>query len=242
MLDLRSVEKTYADGTKALSGLCLRVERGEIFAMLGKSGCGKTTALRIMAGLERPTHGAAMIAGVAIEEPVESIGLVFQEPRLLPWLDVMENITFGLRRPRHIESRRKAEALLREVHLPGHGAKLPRELSGGQAQRVALARALAAEPQVLLLDEPFSALDAITREQLQSHVLDLQEAHGLTVVLVTHDIEEAALLADRILVMAPPSGGPSTEVVNPLPRPRERDSLAFVQLRARLRALLNGEA
>lgn len=241
MLELRSVGKIYPDGTTALAGLCLRVERGEIVAMLGKSGCGKTTALRIMAGLERPSRGAAMFADRTIEAPVDAIGLVFQEPRLLPWLDVADNVAFGLSKTPRGEGRRKALDLLREVDLPDHAPKLPKDLSGGQAQRVALARALAVEPQVLLLDEPFSALDAITREQLQSHVLDLQAAHGLTVVLVTHDIDEAAVLADRILVLGATPGIAPVEVSNPLPRPRDRDSLGFLQLRARLRAVLNGE-
>jgi sulfonate transport system ATP-binding protein len=222
MLSIESVDKTYPNGTEALARANLGVKEGEIVAVVGGSGCGKSTLLRLAAGLDRASRGRIRLDGETIEAPHPAVGLVFQEPRLLPWLTVAQNIGFGLSdRPRAERARLVAEVLER-VGLADYAARWPRELSGGQAQRVAIARALAPKPKVLLLDEPFSALDAFTRASLQEHVLDLWEAFRPTLVLVTHDVEEAAFLADRVLVMRPRPGRFVAELALGLGRPRER--------------------
>ena len=173
MLELDRVGKVYGNGVRALDGVSLSVGPGEIVAVVGGSGCGKSTLLRAISGLDTPSQGRVVLDGVAINAPHEKIGIIFQEPRLLPWLTVAGNVGFGLEdRPRAEREQRVAEALAR-VGLSDKAAMWPRELSGGQAQRVAIARALVPRPQVLLLDEPFSALDAFTRADLQDHLLDL---------------------------------------------------------------------
>lgn len=222
MLSIESVDKTYPNGTEALARANLGVQEGEIVAVVGGSGCGKSTLLRLAAGLDRVSRGRIRLDGETIEAPHAAVGLVFQEPRLLPWLTVAQNIGFGLSdRPRQERDRRVAEVLER-VGLSDYASRWPRELSGGQAQRVAIARALAPRPKVLLLDEPFSALDAFTRASLQEHLLDLWEAFRPTLVLVTHDVEEAAFLADRVLVMRPRPGRFVAEMELGLTRPRDR--------------------
>ncbi len=197
MLRIDRVGKVYPDGTHALSSIALDVPRGEILVLLGASGCGKTSLLRIIAGLERASTGSVALDGRKIDAPHAEIGLVFQELRLLPWLSVAENVGFGLRGLGRAERDAKVGAILSRVGLAGQRGKLPRDLSGGQQQRVALARALVVKPAVLLLDEPFSALDALTREALQDHLLELWADDGPTIVMVTHEIDEAAALADR---------------------------------------------
>jgi sulfonate transport system ATP-binding protein len=222
MLDVNAVGKVYPNGAHALHRASLDIEAGEIVAVVGGSGCGKSTLLRLVAGLDRPTSGRIRLDGETIEAPHPAVGLVFQEPRLLPWLTVAQNVGFGLAgRPRAERQGLVAEVLER-VGLAEYARSWPRELSGGQAQRVAIARALAPRPKVLLLDEPFSALDAFTRASLQEHVLDLWKALRPTLLLVTHDVEEAAFLADRILVMRPRPGRFSAEIELGLPRPRDR--------------------
>src|SRR5580704_1989356 len=169
MLILDKVGKTYPNGVRALYGVSLEVAPGEIVVVVGGSGCGKSTMLRVASGLDRPTQGSVMLDGALITAPHEKIGIIFQEPRLLPWLSVKENVGFGLEdRPKAERLARVAQALER-VGLTEKAKMWPRELSGGQAQRVAIARALVPRPQVLLLDEPFSALDAFTRADLQDH-------------------------------------------------------------------------
>jgi sulfonate transport system ATP-binding protein len=222
MLAIESIDKTYPNGTQALARANLSVAEGEIVAVVGGSGCGKSTLLRLAAGLDQASRGRIRLDGETIKAPRAEVGLVFQEPRLLPWLTVAQNIGFGLSdRPREERERRVAEVLQR-VGLADYAGRWPRELSGGQAQRVAIARALAPRPKVLLLDEPFSALDAFTRASLQEHLLDLWEAFRPTLVLVTHDVEEAAFLADRVLVMRPRPGRFVAEIDLGLARPRER--------------------
>lgn len=238
MLTIDHVTKVYDDGTRALADVSLAVPKGEIVVVLGASGCGKTSLLRIIAGLERASAGAVALDGNIIAEPQPAIGLVFQEPRLLPWLTVAENVGFGLRAPTRGEQAAKVGAILSRVGLAAQKDKLPRDLSGGQQQRIALARALIVKPAVLLLDEPFSALDALTREALQDHLLELWADDAPTIVMVTHDIEEAVVLADRIVVLAPHPGRIAEIVVNPAPRPRAREAADFVALRRRLRAAL----
>ena len=222
MLKVESVDKIYPNGAHALDGVSLTVEAGEIVAVVGGSGCGKSTLLRLIAGLDRSTKGKIALDGEFIDAPHPAVGLVFQEPRLLPWLTVAQNVGFGLASRRSIERQRLVIDVLERVGLADYAQCWPRELSGGQAQRVAIARALAPRPKVLLLDEPFSALDAFTRASLQEHVLDLWAALRPTLLLVTHDVEEAAFLADRVLVMRPRPGRFSAAIELRLPRPRDR--------------------
>ena len=227
MLVLDHVGKTYPNGVKALQGFSARIKIGEIVAVIGGSGCGKSTLLRAIAGLDPATSGAITLDGEAIKATHEKIGIIFQEPRLLPWLSVAENVAFGLSDGTRAQRRERAAAALARVGLLDKAAAWPRELSGGQAQRVAIARALVPRPEVLLLDEPFSALDAFTRADLQDHLLDLWADTQPTLVLVTHDVDEAVVLADRILVMKPRPGRLFEEVRVDLARPRDRAAPAF---------------
>jgi len=238
MLIIDALSKTYPNGTQAISGFSLEIKPGEVVAIIGGSGCGKSTLLRLVSGLESATRGRIILQDKTLTETDERVNLVFQEPRLFPWLSVADNIGFGLthlsREDRHL---RVLQALDR-MGLSTYGDRWVRELSGGQAQRVSLARALVVEPAVLLLDEPFSALDAMTRTALQDHLSDLWLEQRTTMLLVTHDIEEAVVLADRIVVMQP-SPGQIFETVNvDLPRKRDRNSTAVATLKRQLSELL----
>jgi sulfonate transport system ATP-binding protein len=203
------------------------VAPGEIVAIIGGSGCGKSTLLRIVTGLDRATAGRVTVGGEVIDRPRPEVGIIFQEPRLLPWLSVGRNVGFGLDALPAAEREPRVAAALQKVGLAGYGKRWPRELSGGQAQRVAIARALVPRPSVLLLDEPFSALDAFTRVDLQDHLLDLWAETRPTLLLVTHDIEEALVLADRVMVMRPSPGRIAAVMPVLLPRPRDRLSVEF---------------
>jgi len=239
LLALDHIGKTYPNGVRALDGVTLTVAPGEIVAIVGGSGCGKSTLLRAVSGLDRPSSGTVTLDGTAITAPHEKIGIVFQEPRLLPWLTVAENVGFGLAdRPKAERAERVARQLDR-VGLSEKANVWPRELSGGQAQRVALARALVMRPEVLLLDEPFSALDAFTRVDLQDHLLDLWADGKPTLVVVTHDVDEAIVLADRVLVMRPAPGRIFAEIDIALPRPRDRQSAAYDFAKRRVLAALD---
>src|SRR6202044_3734219 len=224
MLSLERVGKTYPNGVHALGSVTLDVELGEIVAVVGGSGCGKSTLLRAISGLDPPSDGAVVLDGERITQPHEKIGIIFQEPRLLPWLKVADNVGFGLGSRPKAERAQRVAAALERVGLSDKAKMWPRELSGGQAQRVAIARALVPRPQVLLLDEPFSALDAFTRADLQDHLLDLWADFKPTLVMVTHDVEEAVVLADRVMVMRPQPGRIFEEIEVDLPRPRDRQS------------------
>jgi sulfonate transport system ATP-binding protein len=238
MLEFAAVSKTYPDGTHALAGFSLNIDKAEIVAIVGGSGCGKSTLLRIAAGLDNPTSGVVRLASQPMLAPHAEVGLVFQEPRLLPWLDIAGNVGFGLAALDREERRAKVENALARVGLAEHATRWPRELSGGQAQRVSLARALVTGPSVLLLDEPFSALDAFTRTDLQDHLLDLWADARPTLLLVTHDIEEALVLADRVVVMRAKPGRLASITNVELPRPRDRLSGAFEAAKRRLLAEL----
>jgi sulfonate transport system ATP-binding protein len=227
MLVLDRVGKTYSNGVHALDGVSLNVELGEIVAVIGGSGSGKSTLLRAIGGLDAASEGSIVLDGERITAPHEKIGIIFQEPRLLPWLKVADNVGFGLGDRPKAERAARVAAALKRVGLADKAAMWPRELSGGQAQRVAIARALVPRPEVLLLDEPFSALDAFTRADLQDHLLDLWADAKPTLILVTHDVDEAIVLADRVTVMSPRPGRIFDEIDVELPRPRDRQSAAF---------------
>lgn len=239
MLTLRNLGKTYANGVSALEGFSLSVARSEIIAVIGGSGCGKSTLLRLISGLETPTRGTVELNGEPVSQPHPLINLIFQEPRLLPWLTVANNVGFGLAELDGADRDRRVEAALKKVGLAKLGHRWPKELSGGQAQRVAIARALVTRPEVLLLDEPFSALDAFTRTDLQDHLLDIWSETRPTLILVTHDIDEALVLADRILVMRPWPGRILDEIRIDLPKKRDRTSAAFEAAKRQLLLSLN---
>ena len=227
MLALDKVGKVYPNGVHALERFSAEISPGEIIAIIGGSGCGKSTLLRAIAGLDRASSGTVTLDGAVITAPHAKIGIIFQEPRLLPWLSVADNIGFGLSDlPANVRREKVATALAR-VGLADKANAWPRELSGGQAQRVAIARALVPQPEVLLLDEPFSALDAFTRRDLQDHLLDLWADTRPTLILVTHDVDEAVVLADRVLVMRPRPGRLFDQIEINLGRPRDRNSPLF---------------
>ncbi len=227
MLALDRIGKTYPNGVRALDGVTINVALGEILSVVGGSGCGKSTLLRVISGLDPPTAGRVSLDGAAVTAPHPKIGMVFQEPRLLPWLTVADNVGFGLPKLAQAVRQRRVAAQLQRVGLFEKAGVWPRELSGGQAQRVAIARALVTRPEVLLLDEPFSALDAFTRTDLQDHLLSLWAELKPTLVVVTHDVDEAIVLGDRVVVMRPRPGRVSEEITIDLPRPRDRQSAAF---------------
>ncbi len=239
MLVLDRVGKTYPNGVHALAGVSLEVAPGEILAIIGGSGCGKSTLLRAIGGLDPASDGAVILDGERVVAPHEKIGIIFQEPRLLPWLKVAGNVGFGLAERPKAERRERVAAALARVGLADKAAVWPRELSGGQAQRVAIARALVPRPEVLLLDEPFSALDAFTRADLQDHLLDLWADARPTLILVTHDVDEAIVLGDRVVVLRPRPGRIFETIAVDLPRPRDRQSAAFDFVKRRVLAALD---
>ncbi|MGF1666949.1 MAG: ABC transporter ATP-binding protein [Acidimicrobiia bacterium] len=221
MLSLESVSLRYPNGHTAIACVDLDVAAGEIVAVIGGSGCGKSTMLRLVAGLERPTSGSVSVGGEPVTGPTSQVGVMFQEPRLMPWLSVADNVTFGIGDLAGDERDRLAATILERVGLTSFAHVLPKQLSGGMAQRVALARALVGDPEVLLLDEPFSALDALTRADLQSHLLDVWSADRQTMLLVTHDIDEALRLADTVIVLAGRPGHVTERLTVAVPRPRD---------------------
>jgi NitT/TauT family transport system ATP-binding protein len=226
LLALRGVGKAFPNGVHALAGLDLEVRPGEFLALLGPSGCGKSTALRIIAGLSEPTEGAVEWPHAATQAQSESrIGFVFQEPTLMPWANVFNNVVLPLKlRGASAETAAaRAKAVLDRVGLQTFSRAYPRELSGGMRMRVSIARALVTEPQLLLLDEPFAALDEITRFKLNDDLLRMWRALRTTIVFVTHSVFESVYLSSRVVVMAARPGRVFTEVAVDAPYPRDQD-------------------
>ncbi|MEO3875675.1 ABC transporter ATP-binding protein [Nonomuraea sp. B12E4] len=211
-VDVRGVSKVFQDDqgrqVHALQEVSFQVGRGEIVALTGRSGCGKTTLLRIIMGLEHPSSGTVEVDGTPVNGPGVNRGIVFQNAELLPWRTALGNVEFGLeaRGLGKAERREAAERAIELVGLGQAGNRRPHELSGGMRQRVGIARALAIDPAVLLMDEPFSALDAQTREKMQAELLEIHQRTGKTIIFVSHDIDESVLLADRVVTLVPDPG------------------------------------
>ena len=219
----------------ALDAVSLSMAAGELASLVGPSGCGKSTLLRLIAGLDVPDSGELAVGGESITAPNAERGLVFQDPNLFPWLTVRRNIEAGLV-ARHVlhEKRHEVDEFMRLVGLESFAGAYPHHLSGGMAQRVALARALINHPKVLLLDEPLGALDAFTRMRMQDEVLRLWQARRTTMLLVTHDIDEAIYMSDRIVIMTQRPGRIERIIPVTLSRPRDRSSADFLQLRGEI--------
>jgi NitT/TauT family transport system ATP-binding protein len=246
LLEIRNLDLSYADNI-VLRRFDLTVDEGEFVCLLGRSGCGKTTLLKLIAGLIRPHGGHMLIDGKAISGPGSDRSMVFQNYGLFPWRTVLGNVEFGLE-VRGIDRATRREAALREIRrlgLAGFERHYPGQLSGGMQQRVALARAFTKNPRLLLMDEPFAAVDLQTREFLQDELLKIWEAIRTTVVFVTHSLEEALYLGDRVVVLGPRAAGIQANVRIDLPRPRQsnvtRSSARFGELRYQISEALRGE-
>ena len=229
---------------EALEDVSLQVGAGEFLCIVGPSGCGKSTLLRVLGGLVRPTSGRVYLGGELLTAPRRQIGFVFQKANLMPWRTVLRNVTLPLeiKGLKAEEADQKARELLNLVELEGFEDAYPHELSGGMEQRVAIARALIHDPAILFLDEPFGSLDALTRENMNLELLRIWQAKRKTVVMVTHNIQEALFLADRILVMSSRPGRIEATVFVPLPRPRRLEMLysaEFGVLSRRVRQAIN---
>jgi NitT/TauT family transport system ATP-binding protein len=243
-IELVGVEKRYGEGEDtvvALSRTDVGVERGEFLVLIGPSGCGKTTMLRLMAGLISPSSGNIKVAGRDLwvgerrdNEAVKNLGVVFQDANLFPWLTIEKNIALPLelRGAPADERRRRVADLMKLVGLTGFEDKWPRQLSGGMRQRAAIARALSYQPEILLMDEPFGALDAMTRDVMNLELLDIWMKTDCTIVLVTHSIPEAVFLADRILVLSPRPGRVDATITAPFARPRTLSVQALPEFQA----------
>ncbi len=245
-LTMRFRTRTGAEIT-ALEGISFEIKDGEFAALVGPSGCGKSTILRLVAGLLRPTRGRVLLDGREVAEPGADRGMVFQSYTLFPWLTVRKNVEFGpkIRGIPAGERERLARQHLAQVGLTGFEDVYPKELSGGMMQRVAIARALANDPAILLMDEPFGALDAQTRTLMGELLLRVWEEAAKTVLFVTHDIEEGLFLGDRVFVMTARPGRIREEIPVPLPRPRTLDALTsetFVRLKRHVMTLIREEA
>src|SRR5580692_7325482 len=244
IVEIKRVSKIFQlqDQTiHALSDASLSIRKGEFVCLIGASGCGKSTLLRIMAGFEQPSSGEALMWGKPIAEPDPSRGMVFQDYALFPWLSVRENIAFGPA-ARGLASSQVKETVDKFIELVGLGKfanAYPHQLSGGMKQRVAIARVLANDAELVLMNEPFGALDAMTRERLQDELVEIWSRTGLTVLFVTHSIEEAIFLADRVVVMSPSPGRIDNEYSIDLPRPRDIASAEFNEWRRMLSSQLH---
>lgn len=242
MISIRSVSKTYESSrgrVTSLQNVDLAVARGEFVTLVGPSGCGKSTMLNLVAGLLKPTSGAVLVDGRPVEGPGPDRGVIFQQYALFPWLTARQNVEFGLRLQglKKKERRERAQQYLDLVGLGRFATSLPKELSGGMKQRCAIARAYAVHPSLLLMDEPFGALDALTRVQMQDDLLGTWQQERRTVLFITHDVDEAVYLAGRVIVMSPGPGRISDVVDVPLPYPRTEEmrlSPQFAEIRGRV--------
>jgi NitT/TauT family transport system ATP-binding protein len=239
VLQITGVGKTFAGGTVALQSTDLSVQENDFITILGPSGCGKSTLLRMVAGLDTPTGGRIALDGQEVAGPGADRGMVFQSYTLFPWLTVLENVCFGLREKGLSVAQQHAIAhpFIAKVGLKGFERHFPKQLSGGMQQRTALARALANDPRILLMDEPFGALDHQTRELMQELLLGIWEDERKTVLFVTHDIDEAIFMANRVVVMSARPGRIKCDIPVPLPHPRHyamKTTPAFTELKARL--------
>ena len=247
-LTVKDVFKTYVTSggkiIRAVAGVDLEIAANSFVCLVGPSGCGKSTLLRIMAGLDSATAGAVTALGRPQTRPRREVGMIFQEYSLFPWRTIMDNITIGPEFNGVKPANRLAEGekYLELIGMKGYAKAYPHELSGGMRQRVAIARALANEPEILLMDEPFGALDAYTRILLQKRLLDIWEKHRKTVVFVTHSVDEAVFLADSIVVMGTAPGRILTRLEVPIDRPRRRDDPRYAALVAQVLAMLEREA
>lgn len=220
-IELKSVELSYGRGTRTeavLQDINLTINQGEFIVVLGPSGCGKTSLLNILAGYQRPTQGEVLIGKKKHISPTPEVGVVFQQANLFPWLNLSRNIEFGLRMKNvaRQERRQRSDYLLEIMGLSEYADLYPHQLSGGMKQRAAIARTLAPEPDIILLDEPFSALDALTREHMQRHLREVWRLTGKSLFFITHDVDEALLLSSRIVVMHPKPGRIVENFINPL--------------------------
>ena len=239
LVSFRHVRKSWQQVT-ALQNFSLDIAAGELVVLVGSSGCGKSTLLRMLIGLEPVTQGEIRINGEPVRGVGKERGIVFQEPRLFPWLTVIDNVMLGLadeKLSRGVK-RQRALAMLERVQLQEFAHALPSRLSGGMAQRVAIARGLIASPQILMLEQPFGALDALTRHTLQQELLHIHRSAGTTTLLVTHDVEEAVALADRVVVLSPRPGRIREVVTLALPHPRQRDDESFSAACRQIRNLI----
>lgn len=229
-----------AEEVVALSGIDLTIKAGEFVSLIGPSGCGKSTLLRLIAGLNGADAGKLYIDDEEISKPTYERGLVFQNPMLFPWLNVHDNVAFGLR-ARSVYKQNKAEVdkFVELVGLAAFHKSYPHQLSGGMAQRASLARALVNHPKVLLLDEPLGALDAFTRMNMQDELIRIWQERQTTMIMVTHDVDEAIYLSDRIIVMTPRPGKIESCIAVKLSRPRARSNPEFLNLRSKILGILN---
>ncbi|TYC49422.1 ABC transporter ATP-binding protein [Rhodobacterales bacterium] len=246
-IGFNGVGQTFLTGSGSLTALedvTVTIAQHEFVAVLGPSGCGKSTLLRLTAGLMKPSRGEVSVFGMPVSEPRDDIGIVFQKPTLLPWVNVEDNVVFPVRHKYGrvtSDDRMQAKRIIETVGLAGFEKRLPSELSGGMQQRVGIARALFLNPDILLMDEPFSALDALTRDAMGFELLRLWQASPKTVLFITHSIPEAVLLADRVLVLSERPGRVIADHKVPMARPRDERSLATPEMQdfaADLRALL----
>jgi len=246
MLELAGITKEFdqGNGKKAviLQDISLKINEQEVVGILGPSGCGKTTLLRIIAGLEQPTEGEVLLDGEAVSKQGARMGMIFQEHALLPWRSVLDNVSLGLEIQQMPLKERKEKAMryLELVGLQGSAHSRPYELSGGMRQRAAVARSLVLEPSLLLMDEPFSALDPQTRKQIQEDIIRIQETAAKAIVFVTHSVEEAIFLADRLVILSAKPGRVQEILDVKLERPRDRMSLRFLEMREQVLGLLGG--
>ena len=245
IIELEGVSKRYGD-MLALDNVSLRIEKGEFVVIVGASGCGKSTTLNMIAGFDHPSEGLVKVEGRQVTEVSPNTGMVFQQYALFPWLSVLDNIAYGLKMKgmKKAERRAIAQQFVDMVGLKGFESAYPKQLSGGMKQRVTIARVLANDPAVMLFDEPFAALDAMTRQVLQEELVRIYEQSGKTIVFITHSIDEALMLSSRILIMSARPGKIAQDIVNDLPHPRNADvqlSEQYLAMKQKIWKTVQGE-